>query len=93
MAVEDDVLAASQILGEVETLLKQAKAKARELKAPLKSISDQSGASVAETMSVSLRAEAICLQAEAAMWELHLLANNIAKERGIDLIGTLGGTR
>lgn len=95
MTTDEAVLAASTILGEAETIARNLKIKLRELKEPLAEVSSETnlGASILETKSMTLAAELIGLQAEADVWAIHRQMTEIAKARGVDLVGILGGTR
>jgi hypothetical protein len=93
LPTDEAVVAASVIFGEAEELAKQLKQKLRDLKPLLTDIATNGNASTLEARMLGTQAEAIGANAEAAVWDLHHQATEIAKARGIDLISIAGGTR
>jgi hypothetical protein len=93
LPTDEAVVAASVIFGAAEDLARQLKQKLRELKPLLTDIATNGSASTLEARMIGTKAEAIGADAEAAVWDLHHQATEIAKARGIDLIGIAGGTR
>ncbi len=93
MQTDEAVVAASVIFGECEELAKQLKHKLRDLKPLLTDIANNAAASTLEARLIGTKAEAIGANVEADVWALHHHATEIAKARGIDLIGIAGGTR